>query len=73
MIKKVGCSCGVLFGGNANNSANAGFSYANSNNTPSNTNTNIGSHLWFSKVKNKIKGSNDLAAWQKMTTSNEYW
>nr|DAI22996.1 MAG TPA: hypothetical protein [Caudoviricetes sp.] len=34
---------GVLFGGNANNSSNAGFSYANSNNTPSNTNANIGS------------------------------
>lgn len=36
---------GVLFSGNANNGANAGFSYANSNNTPSNTNANIGSHL----------------------------
>jgi hypothetical protein len=55
MIKKVGCSCGLLFGGNANNRANAGFGYANSNNTPSNSNTNISSHLWFSKVKNKIK------------------
>lgn len=48
MRKKVGCSCGVLFSGNANNRANAGFSYANSNNTPSNTNANISSHLYFS-------------------------
>ena len=36
---------GVLFGGNANNSANAGFSYANTNNTASNTNANVGSRL----------------------------
>ena len=31
----------VLFGGSANNSANAGFAYANTNNVPSNTNANI--------------------------------
>jgi hypothetical protein len=55
MNKKVGCSCGVIFSGNANNSANAGFSYANSNNTPSVANTNIRSHLCFSKVKYKIQ------------------
>lgn len=36
---------GLLFGGNANNGANAGSAYANSNNAPSNTNANIGSHL----------------------------
>ena len=36
---------GVLFGGNANNSANAGFSYANTNNTASNTNANVSSQL----------------------------
>lgn len=36
---------GVMFGGNANNSSNAGLSYSNTNNTPSNTNTNIGSQL----------------------------
>jgi len=34
---------GVLFSGNANNGANAGFVYANTNNAPSNTNANIGS------------------------------
>ena len=50
MIKQVGRSCGVLFSGNANNGANAGFAYANSNNTPSNTNANIGSHLCLVKI-----------------------
>ena len=50
MKRKVGCPCGVLFGGNANNGANAGFAYANSNNTPSNSNTNIGSHLCLQDV-----------------------
>jgi len=35
----------VLFGGNANNGANAGFANSNSNNDPSNTNANIGSRL----------------------------
>ena len=46
---------GVLFGGNANNRANAGFVYANSNNTPSNANANISSHLYFSKWNNNIE------------------
>ena len=36
---------GVLFGGCANHGANAGLAYANSNNTPSNANANIRSHL----------------------------
>lgn len=34
-------------GGNANNGSNAGFVYSNSNNSPANTNANIGSHLCF--------------------------
>lgn len=46
----VGRLCGVLFSGNANNGANAGFVYANSNNTPSNTNANIGSHLCLEEI-----------------------
>ncbi len=33
----------VLFGGNANNEANAGLGYLNTNNTWSDTNTNVGS------------------------------
>lgn len=32
-----------MLGGNANNGTNAGFVYVNSNNAPSNANTNIGS------------------------------
>ena len=36
-----------MFGGNANNGTNAGLTYANSNNVPSNANANIGSHLCF--------------------------
>lgn len=60
---------GVYWGGNANNSANAGFAYANSNNEPSNTNANIGSQLSFLK-KIKIQfASPSLASWQKMTFS----
>lgn len=35
----------LISGGNANNGANAGAFYANTNNTASNTNANIGSHL----------------------------
>lgn len=40
------CPLGVLFGGNANNSANAGLSYTNTNNAATNTNANIGSQLY---------------------------
>lgn len=45
--KKVVQWNGVLFGGNANNGANCGFLYANTNNAPSNANANIGSRLYF--------------------------
>ena len=38
---------GVLFGGNANYGAAAGFSYANTNNAASNTRANVGSRLCF--------------------------
>ena len=44
-MKKVVHPMGVLLSGNANNSANAGLSYANTNNTASNANANIGSQL----------------------------
>jgi hypothetical protein len=43
--KKVVRCRGVLFGGSSNNGTNAGFVYANTNNTASNTNANIGSQL----------------------------
>jgi hypothetical protein len=39
----------VLRGGNANNGANAGFSYLNTNNTASNTNANIRAQLSYFK------------------------
>ena len=41
---------GVLFSGNANNGANAGFVYANTNNTPTNANANIGSQLCLENI-----------------------
>ena len=67
----MGHSCGVLFSGNANNSANAGLAYANSNNTPSNTNANIGSHLCF-KIgfdnMKQYKKNDSLATWQKISS-----
>lgn len=52
---KVGYSRGVLFSGNANNGANAGFSYANSNNVPSMTNANVSSQLCFQRKKKLYK------------------
>ncbi len=55
---------GVLFGGNANNSANAGFANANSNNTPSNANTNIGSQLC---LRTKRLWNDGLASWRKIS------
>lgn len=57
----MGHSCGVLFSGNANNSANAGLAYASSDNAPSNTNANIGSHLCF-----KI-GFDNMKQYKRMT------
>ena len=43
----------LFVGGNANNGTNDGLAYVNSDNTPSNTNANIGSRhllpLWVSK------------------------
>jgi hypothetical protein len=37
----------VFVSGNANNGANAGFGYANTNNAPSNANANIGTQLCY--------------------------
>ena len=58
----VGYSKGVIFGSNANNSANAGFAYADSYYAPSDADADIGSHLCF-KSQN-----NGLATWQKITS-----
>lgn len=57
----MGHSCGVLFGGCANNGATAGLACAHSYNAPSNTNANIGSHLCF-----KI-GFDNMKQYKRMT------
>ena len=40
----------LICSGNANNEANAGPFYANTNNRTTNTNTNIGAHLLYKKL-----------------------
>ena len=54
---------GVHFGGNANNESKAGFAYANSNNTPSNTNTNIGSRKCFQTMQKTNITCDGLTSW----------
>ena len=61
---------GLQFGGNANNGANAGLSYANSNNDPSYANANIGSRiyshtLWILQAI-RYHRAGHLASWQKI-------
>lgn len=48
-MKQVVCEVGLLFGGNANNGSPAGSFYVNTNNAPTNANSNIGSHLCLIK------------------------
>lgn len=52
-----------LFSGNANNGSNAGCSYSNSNNAPSNANANIGSQLCL------FLAPKTLPTWQKINNS----
>jgi hypothetical protein len=61
----------VYFSGNASNDADAGFAYANSNHVPSNSNTNIGSHLCFAEAFNEPKLTKDgnPATWQKISST----
>ena len=47
------CKRGLLFSGNANNRSNTGLRYSNSNNSPTNANTNISVHLNYNKLINK--------------------
>ena len=49
-------------GGNANNSVNTGTFYMNANNTSSNANRNISSHLC---LKVYLELYRNLASWQK--------
>ena len=61
-MKIEGCMfLALISGGNANNEANAGPLYANTNNSGSNANTNIGAHLMLMKIRNISP-----AAWQKI-------
>lgn len=65
-MKNKGCGVwGLFVGSNANNSANAGFAYFNSNNAPSNSNSNIGSRLNYVYKKLTII-TPGLATWQKI-------
>lgn len=59
MKNKVVHCCVLLFGGNANNGANAGFVYANTNWTATNANANVGSQLIL--YKSKTINNEDLA------------
>ena len=73
----------MLFSGNANNGTNAGFVYANTNNTASNANANIGSQLCLSKnivakrkpCQSSIRDdkSGKEARWQKINYVERFW
>lgn len=58
----MGHSCGVLFGGYANNGANAGLAFARSINAPSNAHANIGSHLCFKIGFDNMKQNKRMTA-----------
>ena len=51
MRKQVVTSLGHLLGGNANNSANAGLTYVNSNNEVALSNTNVGSRICLKDIR----------------------
>lgn len=57
----MGHSCGVLFGGDANDGANAGLACADSHNAPSYTAASFGSRLCF-----KI-GFDNMKQYKRMT------
>lgn len=58
----MGHSCGVLFGGNANNGAYAGLAYAHSHAAPSSTGANVGSHLCFKIGFDNMKQNKRMTA-----------
>lgn len=71
MRKKVGCSCGVLFGGSAHYGASAGFGFASSYYAPSDTDANVGSHLYFSIWVKKYMGAAALPLGKKHNVRKE--
>lgn len=58
----MGHSCGVLFGGNAYNGANAGLAFAYSDDSPSNSDANFGSHLCFKIGFDNMKQNKRMTA-----------
>lgn len=64
---------GLLFSGNANNDTNAGFVYANTNNTASNANTNISSQLCLLYIGNPAIEKATQAQYQQSICSWWGW
>lgn len=58
----MGHSCGVLFGGYANDSAHAGLACAYSSNAPSYAAANVGSHLCFKIGFDNMKQNKRMTA-----------
>lgn len=58
----MGHSCGVLFSGNANNSAYAGLASAGSHYAPSDTGASVGSHLCFKIGFDNMKQNKRMTA-----------
>lgn len=58
----MGHSCGVLFGGYAHRSADAGLAYAHSIHAPSNANAYFGSHLCFKIGFDNMKQNKRMTA-----------
>lgn len=72
MTIKVGRSRGVLFSGNANNGANAGFAFADSPNAPSSSTSNFGSHLCFRmSERQRYKGATTLPLGRKFQVTRK--
>ena len=72
MTIKVGRSCGVLFSGNANNGANAGFAFAVSSFAPSATSAYFGSHLCFRmSERQRYKGATTLPLGRKFQVTRK--
>ena len=77
-IKSVHARCSGFFaflllaGGNWNNGLNAGPSYRNTNNTPSNSNRNISTHLELRYLLGSLEqrtNQNPVNHWVKHTTN----
>lgn len=71
MIYRSAVPRGCYFGGNANNGANAGLVYANSNNAPSNSNANIGSRLYFPEEIENIRERRPCLSAEKLKRTEE--